>query len=396
MSTFTNSRCSWLAHFFREIDLETERGFIWPEYQVRGCWTDETRLSPNYMLRHALRIGRLYATWACRGGRPTVVGSRPVVSFFEFNGDALNSVLATQRVADPHSAPYAIVVPLEGARRMGAKPTICIDTDGHARSGLPIFDAAEQYRIPPLRDDPPSAIRGVEWRWPLNEPQWAGSGPFDCPNTSYDILGLDLHDHRLQGQGVIVGKQSEIRPVLYDILTKVDRRDVLPTHFKFVATFSDFKHRTKKQEPGRGFAEVIAERSVSLGEFFDTPIVTVKRVLRELNDLMRDIELNAPPPQEGEYGGCWLWIIDNFHPLTRALVKAGALKVNDAGKYLVRLPGWDGYSLRQREHMTQELARRVEVTYRVKCTYFSVFNDDHPDARPTYYGVLDHELYFNR
>lgn len=393
----TQPHSRWVGHFFRTIDLDNERGFVWPEYQARGSWTDETTLKPMYMLRHAIRIGRLYATWAVRNGRRTVVGERPVVSFAELNACALGMVASAQNESSSKPARYAIVLPTEIVARIGGTPTIPIDLNRHSGWGLPIFDASEQYRIPALEEDETGASNIREWRWPLSERQWTRSGPFDVPATSFDIKGLNLDDRFLRRNlGVVVTRQHEKKPILDDILTKVDRGDIAMDHFKFVACYSDFRDRTKKTDPEEAVAEVIAKSMVSLDPFFHTPAITAKRLLREFDDLTRHVASVAPPPEAGEVGGCWLWLLDNGHPLVRALIRAGAVTVNGDGKYLARLRGWQSYSLRQRELMTKELSRQLEAAHRVKCSYFSVFNSTDPDAQPTYSDVQDHELYFNR
>ena len=112
---------------------------------------------------------------------------------------------------------------------------------------------------------------------------------------------------------------------------------------------------------------------------------------------MADVEATAATAEAGEPGGCWLWITDNGHEMTRALLKQGRARVTKAGKYIVDLDEFDvSRGLAQREDMTETLAKRLETAFGVHATYLSVLNSSNPNAIPFYNGdELDDRLFYN-
>ena len=73
----------WLIHFFRHVDLDGASSVPMPEHMGFENLYESSKLSPFFLLRCALRQGKLWATWSLRNGNRTIYGNDPAACFTE-------------------------------------------------------------------------------------------------------------------------------------------------------------------------------------------------------------------------------------------------------------------------------------------------------------------------
>jgi hypothetical protein len=396
-----------LIHFFRSVDLEKSDAPAWPLDMSHASINETTLLQPYFLLRHAIRLGRIYATWSVRSGRRTIHGLRPAVCFTDMPVAAFVEAGRARAAAGQAMSPYGIVFSKGAAFSVGARPVVYgLSTTAYASGGdddTPrLFDDAvlpleEQYRY--VAYDPTTGkldwSHEREWRWPLNGQPWTDPDGLP-PNSSEDLPGLDLDDPRVAGLGVIVATPTEARGVVYDILTKIDRGDIDLAHYQFVLAHEAISGWEDLRDRGV-LEQTITDNLIDLGDYFQQRPAEVEALTQNFEELAAAVLAEGAKPRFGETGGCWLWLLDNMHPMARALVATGAACVNKEGKYLVRPTGWDErYDLRQREEMAGMLACRLSADVGLRANYFSVLGSDDPDAVPYYNGdELDDRLFYN-
>lgn len=113
-----------LIHFFRRVDLAGDTAPAWPEDPGYASISESEVLQPAFLLRHAIRMGRLYATWSIRKGRRTIHGKRPVVCFTEMPIAAFIEGGRFREAKGQAMSPYGLVFPKAAAFRTGARPVI--------------------------------------------------------------------------------------------------------------------------------------------------------------------------------------------------------------------------------------------------------------------------------
>lgn len=74
---------NYLIHFFRNVDLDSGSPVMMPEHMGFQNLYEDTLLPAFFMLRAALRNGRLWATQSIRNNQPTIYGPCPAVCFTE-------------------------------------------------------------------------------------------------------------------------------------------------------------------------------------------------------------------------------------------------------------------------------------------------------------------------
>lgn len=394
-----------LIHFFRGVRLDDESAPLFPENLGYASIHEDAKLTPQFLLRHAIRMGRLYATWSIRNGRRTVYGNRPAICFTEMPIPAFIEAGRLRQAQGQAMSPYGIVFPKATGFAVGARPVIyglsgsAYSTGGQGTPRLldrTVLPLDEQYRYVAY-----DATKGKldwsherEWRWPLKGKPYDDSDG-SPPSESTDLPGLDLDNPALEGLGVIVSAQREADEIAYDILTKVDRGDVSQSHYEFVLAHATITNWDDLRERGL-LDEAIQDNLVDLSAFFTQ---TKKQAEAQHENFRKAAEAaftNAPSAVTGEPGGCWLWLLDNHHLMTRALVKLGVAKVSKAGKYLVDMsPYADGHNLRQREEITKKLAADLS-SLGLRADYFAVLNSNDPDEVPFYNGdQIDDRLFYN-
>ncbi|MER8731110.1 hypothetical protein NKH28_14860 [Mesorhizobium sp. M1227] len=101
-----------LIHFSRPLDTQHPDTPTLPEHW--GFSTVENfdePLSPFFLLRNAVRQGRVWATWSVRSGRRTVYGPDPAVCFTEMPIAAFVEAGLARAAAGQAMSPYGLVLP---------------------------------------------------------------------------------------------------------------------------------------------------------------------------------------------------------------------------------------------------------------------------------------------
>lgn len=195
---------------------------------------------------------------------------------------------------------------------------------------------------------------------------------------------------------MIVNTSTEAEKVIHDVLTLVDRQLVSPETFGYVLVSEQIGApatiRDRDEEE-----KAIQQASIDLSMYLNPQPKRDKQLAAKVHAIATEIEATAGESEVGELGGCWLWLVDNAHDITRALVNEEDICVNESGKYLMFPHEFsDDRSLRQRETMTKELARRLTKEFGVQAGYFSVLCSGNPDGMPSFYSdFLDNRLHFN-
>jgi hypothetical protein len=317
---------------------------------------------------------------------------------------------ARQRHGEKISS-FAITFPKAAMFSLGARPVIYglsgdYDLPSGVGGGPRLMDVAvlplhEQYRYVTYN---PSGSRRVdwtherEWRWPFTgdiakfEKEIEEMGIVDDVT---DIPGLDFFA-ALDGIGVIVNTNEEAKKVLHDILVLVDRDKITHTQFSYILVTDNIPSFTTIRDSDEE-QRAIAAAAIDLTEFLQPKPAVDSLIAGQVHSIIEDVENSAEPPEAGELGGCWIWLLDNTHPVTRSLVNEERVEVNSEGKYLLFPYEFsDSRSLRQREEMTRDVARRLQTELGVTAGYFSVLNSDNPDAVPWYNDDhLDDRLHYN-
>lgn len=403
----------WLIHFFRKIDLLSSSAIVFPEHMGWGNIYEDTKLSPLFMLRCAIRMGRLWATWAYRNGVRTIYGPSPAVCFTEMPIAAfLESAKLREKYGEAISQ-FALIFPKKDLFKIGTNPVIYGLDNRNVRlpsgkDGKPriidytLLPEREQYRYVTYNPSSPRPIDWTherEWRWPYRgdiSKMERELEEFGLISEASDIPGLDFYSCGISSIGVIVQKEEQAKWVTHDILSLVDRGIINKNQFNFILVTEKFPPSPDLRDPNE-ISRVISECSINIAPYFSYPPHDLKRLSECFHKLVVDIESSAPKPKLGEFGGCWLWILDNTSKLARALLWADRIIISDSGKYLVNLYEFsDDRSLRQREKMTKILAQKVMEIFNVECGYFSVLNSDDPNDLPFYNDDhLDSMMYYN-
>ncbi|MGC1528972.1 MAG: DUF4427 domain-containing protein [Phormidesmis sp.] len=221
--------------------------------------------------------------------------------------------------------------------------------------------------------------------------------PAESLNPTQPILpGLDLSSSALSGMGAVVEKRGQAERLIYDILAKVDRGEFSATQYSHVLCLDSLPKSQDLRSPDSVDAAIDASL-IRLEPYFSMSIGEAQALSDRFIAMVQEVENDAPEPEFGEIGGCWLWLLDNRPPLVRALVRQKIISVSLNGRYLATLSGFsDSRSLGQREEMTRQLCDCLEEEFGIECTYFSVLYSDNPDGLPFYNGdVLDNSFFYN-
>lgn len=389
----------YLIHFFRDIDLKSSNWVAVPEHMGWENIYEDTFLPSFFMLRAALRSGKLWATWSIRSHKRTIYGPRPAICFTEMPIAAFLEAGNIRWQRGEAMSQLAFVFPKKHLFKLGARPVISgldssqkvstiEDEDGSRILSEDILPLKEQYRYITFNIGGSKNIdwsHEREWRWPY-------SGDMPTYNEEDELPGLNFHE--IEGMGVIVKNENQAKLIISDMLTIVDSGRAPFSTFGFVL-ITDLLPRTINLQDPQNIAHAIENATVDLRPHFSMSIEKSEEYTKRFSQLVSDIEQNSPVPDSGEIGGCWLWLHDNKSPLTRALLKTNRAFVTENGRYLVNLYEFcDNRSLRQREEMTTQLAELVEQEFGIGSCYFSVLFSDDPMELPFYAGEFNDEISF--
>lgn len=372
---------------------------------------EDTFLPASFMLRAALRNGRLWATWSMRNGVRTVYGPSPAICFTEMPIAAFLQAGDARWKSGQAMSPFALVFPKEALHRLGALPVISgvasdvnfsasYDVAGNRMLPESIIPSAEQFRYVTFDIGGARNIDWTherEWRWPCRADFSVVNQQvqyFSTVSSWDEIPGLDFYLAGISGIGVIVETKKQAELVVSDMLTLVDSGQATAETFGFVLASKLLPAPSQLQDP-KNIAQAIASAMVNLDPYFSQPQAVCEALSNRFGELVRQVEDSEGVPSNGEFGGCWLWLHDNASPLTRALLQTGRAFVSRDGRYLAFLYEFsDSRGLREREAMTSRLANMVKAEFGTSCCYFSVLCSDDPTAVPFYADGFDEDIGF--
>lgn len=403
----------YLIHFFRKIDIDGPNSPSVPEHFGFGNINEDTSWSALFMLRCAIRLNRLWATWSYRNGIRTIYGPSPAVCFTEMPLAAFLEAGSIREARGEAMSQFALVFPKRGMYVKGANPviygldirsaTIPSGKGGGVRIiNTDLLPEREQYRYVtynPSSTKPIDWTHEREWRWPfrgdLAEYEQELS-EFGLITDASAMPALDLSPDELRGMGVIVQTTEQAKCIANDILSLVDRKILPSRHYSFILCTSKLKDPTNLRDP-EAVSQAIQEAMIDLAPYFIADKTRDDSIHAKFSALVVAAEKSAKSIEEGEFGGAWLWIIDNTHELTRSLIASGRITVSSDSRYLAYLWEFDDRrGLQQREEMIRKLAVDVEKVFGVECGYFSVLNSDDVNAVPFYCDDhLDNRMFYN-
>lgn len=403
----------WLIHFFREIDFESSSSIIYTEHMGWGNVYEDTKYSAIYMLRCAIRNGRLWATWSYRNNARTIYGSSPAVCFTEMPIAAFLESGELRAERGEAMSQFALIFPKNNMFSLGANPVIYGLDDrtnwppSGKGGGARVMESSmlpdrEQYRYVTYNPTSPRPIdwsHEREWRWPYRgdfshvEKALEEYGMID---NAMDIPGLDFYLQNISGMGVVVKSEDQAMWIVHDILMLIDRNTINRNQYSFVLASDSLPPSINLRSP-EAISKAISDSLIDLDPFFSYSKNELKILSDRFSDLVETIEPPSPEKTKEESGGCWLWVLDNTSKIMRALIDCDRIIVSESGKYLVKLHEFDDtVGLRQREEMTQSLAKLFKKEFGIECGYFSVLNSGNPNNVPFYNDDhLDNHMYYN-
>lgn len=377
---------------------------VMPEHLGWHSLAEDTFYPAIFMLRAALRNGRLWATWSYRNRARTIYGPNPAICFTDMPIAAFVESSRERHARGEAMAEVALVFPKLQMKGLDARPAIYgLSKDPTAwpsgRGGGPrIFPADvlplhEQYRY--VTDAYPiDWSHEREWRWPCRA-EYPDSD-YDSVSDWYDIPGLDFYEARISGIGAIVKTRVQAEMVIQDMLTLVDAGMADPYAFSFVLP-TDGLPSPEAIRDRNGLKDALVEAAIDIEKYFQISKSEVVEVDRHFTEEVWAIENSSPHPRAGEVGECWLWLHDGSSRLARLLLASGRVTVSRNGRYLARLIEFsDSRSLGERQVMTERLAAAIQKKFGVSCGYFSVLNSSDPDQVPFYAQDHDDDIpYYN-
>jgi hypothetical protein len=402
-----------LIHFFRQINILHSNAPAIPEHLGFNNINEDGIFPPLFMLRCAIRSSKLWATWSYRKDVRTIYGPSPAVCFTEMPiGAFLEAGLAREARGEAMSQ-FALIFPKNGLFQLGARTVIYGLSQADAslppgKGGGPrVIDSSllperEQYRYVtynPVSARPIDWSHEREWRWPYQgslvdiEQQIQECGVI---SDNDDIPGLDISAPCLTGIGVVVQTREQAKLVAHDILSLVDRSDVPIDHFSFILCAGELPTDGRLRNPME-IKAAMENSMIDLSPHFVQSAVVIDELNRQFSEIVQDIEDANPQILSGEFGGTWLWLLDNTHLLTRCLLASGRVIVSNEGRYVANLWEFDNSrGLRQREEMTKILAIKIARKFSIEAGYFSVLNSMNLNAVPFYCDDhIDNRMYYN-
>lgn len=389
---------SRLIHFFREVDVTSDSYVEFPEFWGFGNIAEGNIYTPLFLLRSAIRHNLIFATWAVRKSKRTIYGPHPAVCFTEMPLAAFLESSKIRSEAGEAMSSYGISFLKNEMFDLGARPVIYGLSVPHSeveskkpseRIINPIFlPINEQYRYVTYNPTGTYKVDWTherEWRWP----HFASIKKFEDEIDEFGLVSeirdfphFDIELIKTSEIGVIVKTSQEAELVLSDILAIHDRKGYSP--YKFIFFTDQITSTSKILAPDEEKKE-LNKSTIDLSKYIIPNLNRDEKILNEFLEIANQVEESFPEIEEGEFGGCWLWVFDSFSEFTRALVNNERIQVNSQNKYLCFPYEFsDSRSLRQREKMTIELSRRLKEHFGIDCGYFSVLNSDDINGLPFY------------
>ncbi|MFM9927494.1 DUF4427 domain-containing protein [Variovorax sp. H27-G14] len=397
----------YLLHFFRDIDQSGPNGISLPEHLGWHSTYEDEKLPAIFMLRAALRNGRLWATWSYRNGVRTIYGPDPAVCFSEMPLAAFVEASRRRSARGEAMGEVALIFPKNNMRSLGARTaiyglsqpnaTVSSGTDGGARIFSPyVLPHVEQYRYVADVVAPGRMVDWTherEWRWAMRGAELThrdegGAAEWD------QVPGLELYQPGLSGIGAVVKTREHAELVIRDMLALIDAHVAQETAFRFVLVTDDLTSPRDIQDKQQ-LNETLQAASIDLTPYFLGSKLEAQTISARFGELVARVNREAGPAEDGELGGCWLWLHDGAEPFVRALLKTNRAFVTKDGRYLAQLFEFsDSRSLAQREEMTDILADHVEQEFGTKSCRFSVLHSNNPETEPFYASPHDLSIPF--
>ncbi|MDP1660790.1 MAG: DUF4427 domain-containing protein [Phycisphaerales bacterium] len=413
---FNNRRfdlSSRVVHFFREVDLSGDSSVDFPEHWGFGNIAEDTTFSPLFLLRCAIRHGRLFATWARRKNQRTIYGPYPAVCFTDMPTAAFIEAAASRSKRGEKMSTYALTFQKTDAFARGARPVIYglsgaarMEADtGPARILKPtVLPYREQYRYVTYR---PTKNRWNvdwtherEWRWRMSDDMAVARFEREIEldgivSEVADIPSLRIYSEGFKEIGVIVKTAAESLCVIHDILMLYDRRRIAKDTFKYVLVSERIPSVKAIRDPNDE-AKAIANAAIEL-----EPLLAIRDeslVLKIKEICQRVTRKHEGEPLNGDPGTCWVWIRNPIHRAARALMNDGHIQVTKGGKYLLAVPEIPaGLALERKQAIIVEISKEIADAVGVDCGYYSVMGQN-PDSVPFYCDIMnavDNRLLFN-
>jgi len=323
-------------------------------------------------------------------------------------------------------SPYAVLLRKSEAFTAGARPVIYglsqiatadITEDGTRQFAATVLPAVEQYRYVAFNPAAGGALdwsHEREWRWPNSK--FVSFLDYDEPDPGspehaawrawceareedrFDGDGLCLDSAVFSNVGFLVKNERQAKLLTNEILRIVDDAGTKSTRFSFVLRHDILQGEGKLREPDTVRA-VIEAATIEIQPFLWSDSGEARKMRARFFEIVRAV-CEDERRDEGEFGGCWLWLFDNTHRLVRALLAAPEddkrVYISKYGRYLVWLPELgDDRGLRLRQDLTKEIAKRVEAEFGASGTYYAVLNSDDINKVPFYTGEFPPEIYLN-
>ncbi len=415
----------YLIHFFRDIDLDSVNApLITPEFMGWQNINEGDFYPAFFMLRSAINNGRLWATWSIRNEKRTIYGNYPAICFTEMPIAAFLEAGIYRQSQGQAMSPYAIIFKKSDLYKLGVRQVIY---DSYPEStdkkyGVRMLDerylpADQQYRYVQHVISDGKVIDWTherEWRLICKEnienykkvmAFYEEDNDDLDDNNFYDITdwdqipGLDLDNNHISGFGVIVKSSQQAELISHDILTRIDKGLAKSYHNFFVLVYDILPSLESLQNPD-SISTAIKDASIFFDVFFQMPKQKSEVYTKQFLDLKEKIfSNNNKKIFPIESGSCWLWLHDNKHYMTRALLDNGCAFVSNSGRYLVPLFETSPLkNLREQEYLTEIFATAVYNDFNLPCSFFSVSNSLNPDDVPFRSDHIkrdNHSNYFN-
>ena len=399
----------YLIHFFRDVNLDSNNYILFPDHCGFNNLNYSLHLDARFLLRCSIRHHKICSSWSIRGGARTIYGNSPAVCLTEMPIPAFIKTSIDRIQRGENIGQYALVFPKNQMFAAGARPVIYglanVDTNlppsnggGRERIIHPsLLALEEQFRYVTYN---PSSQRPIdwtherEWRWPCRE-----GNNFDFSEQPDDLEsypGFDFSKVDLTGCGVIVPSSQDISRIIFDILTLVDRRIIMPHTFSFVLPMDRITSYTNIVNP-TDLSICINQNVINIGQYFELSESEINTLDYHIASIIENESSNyTAKTKVRERGRAWVWIVDNQPDVTRALVSSQRITVSKEGRYLLDL-GWSNVmkDLRDQEEIAKRVASKIAAEFNINCSYFSVLNSSDINAVPFYTDFLDeaHEFY---
>lgn len=403
----------YLIHFYRDVDLRGKNYIHFPEHCGFNNLAHSDYLDARFLLRCAIRHSKISASWSFRGGVRTIYGESPAVCFTDMPISAFVKTSADRLSKGENIGLYALLLPKADMFNIGARPVI-YGLDGFGLS-LPsgyggnkriiapgLLPLNEQYRYVTYAPGSIDWTHEREWRWPFrgNMDDYETEIKEDGRHSDFNNTpGLELEYVNLKGAGVIVPNNHDVKYILNDLLTLIDRKLLSRDSFTFIISTENLSSYLDIVDPA-SLSHYINQNLLNIDEFFNLSQPVVDKFGCDVNTIISSElkkYLSNCNSHNREIGRAWVWLLDNKSELTRALLEYGSVSVSKEGRYLLDLGcrALINLNLSQQEEFARIVAKELNQKYGVLCSYFSVINSGSYDDIPSYAGYHDekHEFF---